>query len=114
MKASPVSSVPRFLLAGMLAMCCSGCGHSSRKVIGVVGKGQAHQFWQAIHAGAAAAAREYDADILWNAPPDETDFSRQIQIVESMIARRVDALAVAPVERRALVQPVEMAVRAGI
>src|SRR5438128_308897 len=103
-----------FALAGALAICGSGCQRSSRKVIGVVGKGQAHQFWQAIHAGAAAAAREYDVDILWNAPPDETDFSRQIQIVESMVARRVDALAVAPVERRALVRPVEMAVRAGI
>lgn len=99
---------------GIGAAGLGGCRRSSKKVIGVVAKGQAHQFWQAIHAGAASAGREYGVEILWNAPPDETDFARQIQIVESMVARRVDALAVAPVERQALVQPVQKAVRAGI
>jgi ribose transport system substrate-binding protein len=104
--------VIRLVLA--LALICTGCQRPAKKVIGVVGKGQAHQFWQSIHAGAVAASREYAVDILWNAPPDETDVTRQIQIVESMVARHVDALAVAPAERRALVGAVEQAVRAGI
>ena len=100
------------LSIGLLAS--TGCGHSSKKVIGVVSKGQAHQFWQAIHAGAVAASRDYGVDILWNGPADETDFSRQIQIVESMVARHVDGLAVAPAERKALVQPVQEAMKRGI
>jgi ribose transport system substrate-binding protein len=92
----------------------SGCRRSSKKLIGVVSKGQAHQFWQAIHAGAVSASRDYGVDILWNGPADETDISRQIQIVESMVARHVDGLAVAPAESKALVQPVEAAVKLGI
>ena len=97
-----------------VVIACAGCRHSSKKLIGVVSKGQAHQFWQAIHAGAVSASRDYGVDILWNGPPDETDFERQIQIVESMVARHVDGLAVAPAERKALVQPVEQAVKRGI
>ncbi len=97
-----------------LLLPAAGCRRSRKKVIGVVSKGQAHQFWQSIHAGAAAAARELDVEIAWNGPAQETDFGRQIQIVDAMIARRVDGLAIAPVDRKALVQTVERAVAAGI
>jgi len=107
-----VRNCTAFLCIGVLT--CMGCQHSSKKVIGVVSKGQAHQFWLAIHAGAVSASRDYGVDILWNGPSDETDIARQIQIVESMVARRVDGLAVAPAERKALVQPVEAAVQRGI
>jgi ribose transport system substrate-binding protein len=93
---------------------CAGCQRSTKKVIGVVSKGQAHQFWQSIHAGAVSASRDYGVDILWNGPADERDLSRQIQIVESMVTRRVDGLAVAPAERTALVQPIEAAIKSGI
>jgi ribose transport system substrate-binding protein len=103
-----------FALAAMLVLGTAACQRSSKKIIGVVSKGQAHQFWQSIHAGAVSASRDFNVDILWNGPSDETDITRQIQIVESMVARRVDGLAVAPAERQALVQPVEAAVRAGI
>lgn len=98
----------------LLALLLCGCGREQKTVIGVISKGQAHQFWQAIHAGANAAANEYGVEILWNGPAEETDFSRQIEIVDSMTARRVDALAIAPADRRALVQSVERAAKSGI
>jgi len=97
-----------------LLLFCTACQRSSRKLIGVVSKGQAHEFWQAVHAGAVSASRDNGVDILWNGPSDETDVSRQIQIVESMVARHVDGLAVAPAERRALVQPIVLATQKGI
>ncbi|MGH9613991.1 MAG: substrate-binding domain-containing protein, partial [Bryobacteraceae bacterium] len=100
--------------ACLIVLTCSGCHRSSKKLIGVVSKGQAHQFWQAIHAGAVSASRDYGVDLAWNGPADETDIARQIQIVESMVARHVDGLAVAPASRSALVQPVEAAVQSGI
>jgi ribose transport system substrate-binding protein len=111
-----MSTPPRRLLAAAVCLCVllTGCRQSQKKVIGVVSKGQAHQFWQSIHAGAAAAVREFNLDILWNGPAQETDYSRQIQIVDSMVARGVDGLAIAPVERKSLVAPVERAAAAGI
>lgn len=96
--------------AGVLA----GCGRRSRKLIGVVPKATSHLFFVSIRAGVDAAAKEFDVEVLWNGPNDETDSNRQIQIVDSMIARRVDALALSATDERALAAPVERAVRAGI
>ena len=68
----------------------------------MVSKGLAHQFWQAFHAGAAAAR---------NGPAQETARSRSWDV---MTARRVDGPDIAPVDREALVQSVEKAVDAGV
>ncbi|MFN8938195.1 MAG: substrate-binding domain-containing protein, partial [Acidobacteriota bacterium] len=73
-----------------------------------------HVFWVAVEKGAKAAARDLNVQIEWNVAPSETDYARQIQIVDSMINRRVDGLAVAATERRALVAPVDRAMKMGI
>ena len=72
-------------------------------------KGANHIFWQTVHAGAIKAAEEYGLDIEWNAPTLEIDASRQIDIVESMMTRHLAGVAVAPVDRTALVGVVERA-----
>jgi len=96
-------------LAGMLS-----CNRSTQKRIGVVPKAVAHVFWQSVHAGAAAAGREGGVQIEWKGPPSETDFSRQIEIVQSMINSRVDGIVLAPTEATALVSVVERAASLGI
>ena len=92
----------------------SGCRGSRKKVIGVVPKGTSHLFWQTVQAGAIAAGRDLGVEIEWNGAPMETDYSRQIQIVDSMIARHVDGLVVAAADRTALVQPLDRAAKAGV
>jgi ABC-type sugar transport system substrate-binding protein len=72
----------------------SSCARSSRRVIGVVPKATSHLFFVSIHSGVRTAAAEFGVDIVWNGPNDETDSGRQIQIVDSMIAQRVDAMAI--------------------
>jgi ribose transport system substrate-binding protein len=71
-------------------------------------------FWQSVHAGAVKASRETDVDIEWNGPATETDFNGQLQIVEAMINKRLDAIALAPIDKRAMVSVVERASRGGI
>jgi ribose transport system substrate-binding protein len=92
----------------------ASCQNSKKKVIGVVPKGTSHIFWQSVQAGAIAAGQELGVDVVWNGPAQETEYGRQIQIVDSMIARRVDGLAVAATDRTALVAPIERATKAGI
>ena len=99
------------LLACLLLAACQS---SKKKVIGVVPKGTSHIFWQSVQAGAIAAGQELGVEVVWNGPAQETEFGRQIQIVDSMIARRVDGLAVAATDRTALVAPIERAAKAGI
>ncbi|MGH9661761.1 MAG: substrate-binding domain-containing protein [Bryobacteraceae bacterium] len=105
----------RRVLAPLVALAfLAGCQGSKRKVIAVVPKATSHLFWLTVQAGSMAAGRELDVEVVWNGPPSETDYSRQIQIIDSLIARRVDGLAVAATDRTALVAPVERAVKAGI
>ena len=99
------------ILTGVLF---AACNRSDRTRIGVVPKAVAHVFWQSVHAGAVAAGREADVDIEWKGPSQETDFSRQIEIVDSMINARIDGIVIAPTEATALVAVVERAAREGI
>lgn len=93
---------------------CSGCREQTRPKVGVVPKGANHIFWQTVYAGALKAAQEYNLDVEWNAPTLEIDASRQIAIVDSMVNRRLAGLALAPVDRKALVSVVERASRSGM
>jgi ribose transport system substrate-binding protein len=92
----------------------SGCNRNTKKRIGVVPKGRAHMFWQSVHAGANKAARENDVEIEWNGPATETDFNGQLQIVDAMINKRLDAIALAPIDKKAMVSIVERAMKQNI
>lgn len=97
-----------------LLLTASSCDRVDRVRIGVVPKAVAHEFWGAVHAGAAEAAREAGVAIDWQGPSTEIEFSRQIEIVDAMINSRVDGLVLAPTEATALIGVVERAAREGI
>lgn len=99
-------------IAALLA--CSACNRSETVRIGVIPKSVAHEFWGAVHAGADEAARDAGVSIEWQGPSAETEFSRQIEIVEAMINSRIDGIVLAPTEATALVGVVERATREGI
>lgn len=97
------------LMLGLLAGI--GCRRKERPVIAVVPKSQSHVFWQTVHAGAVAAGRDLGVDILWNGPAAETDFSRQVSIMDDFINQRVDGIALAPTHGESLLPVVERAAR---
>jgi ribose transport system substrate-binding protein len=102
-------SAALFLLLSLALL--PGCGRDKKRVIGMVPKGRSTIFWQSVHAGAVKAARELNVDLVWNGPAAETDFNGQLQIVDAMINRRVDAVLVAPIDRKMMVSSVERAAR---
>jgi ribose transport system substrate-binding protein len=97
-----------------LALVIAGCGGSSKKKIGVVPKATAHLFFVSIHAGVDQAAKDYGVEVIWNGPNEETEHDRQIQIVDALVARKVDAIAISATDERALAVPVERAIKSGI
>ena len=103
----------RQLLAAA-ALALAGCRRSGARRIGVVPKATSHLFFLAVKRGAEAAAQEAKVEMIWNGPSDETDHNRQIQVVDSLVAQRVDAIALSATDERALVPAVERAVKAGI
>jgi ribose transport system substrate-binding protein len=104
----------RHLILASACLAFSACNRSHQKVIGVIPKATSHLFFVSVHAGVEQAAHDLHVNVLWNGPADETDYTRQIEIVDSMISRRVDALAISATDERALVAPLQRALRAGI
>lgn len=108
------------LLAGLLGGlvgCSSKTGAdkaSSRVTIAVIPKGTTHEFWKSVHAGAVKASRELDVDIMWKGPLKEDDREEQIKVVDDFRARQVSAMALAPLDDKALRQPVRSVIRDGI
>ena len=106
------------ILAAMLtasAVACGGGSQPARKTtIAVVPKGTTHEFWKSVHAGAIKAGREFNVEILWQGPLREDDREDQIKVVDTLVARGIDGLLLAPLDDKALRQPVANAARAGI
>ncbi len=99
---------------GLAALSLVSCQQRTKKLIGVIPKATSHLFFVSVHAGVDAAAKEFGVEVVWNGPREETEYSRQIEIVDSMIARHVDALAISATDHAALVKPVQRAMAAGI
>ena len=97
----------------------SGCGKSEKETstaqkdkklsIAVIPKGTTHEFWKSIHAGALKAQEETGVEVIWKGPLKEDDREEQLQIVETFIASKIDAIVLAPLDNRSLVLPVREA-----
>jgi ribose transport system substrate-binding protein len=100
--------------AAALLLVLAACRGNRTKRIAVVPKANSHVFWVSVHAGAAAAGQKFGVEVLWNGPAQETEYDRQMQIVDSMIAQHVDGLAVAATERKVLNRSLDRAAELGI
>jgi ribose transport system substrate-binding protein len=87
--------------------------------IAVIPKGTTHEFWKSIHAGAEKAKLELAAQginvtIIWKGPLKEDDREQQVQVVENFVGQQISGIVLAPLDKRALVAPVETAVEGKI
>jgi ribose transport system substrate-binding protein len=92
----------------------SGGGESRKFRIAVMPKGTAHSFWQAVKAGAEAAAKEEGAEVIWQGPADESQITEQINLVQAQITSGVDGIVLAATDAEALLKPVAEAKTKGI
>src|SRR5690349_3808430 len=113
----------RWLVIGAIAVlplaCGKGASNEKKFHIAVIPKGTTHEFWKSIHAGAIQASQELTAagdsvNIIWKGPLREDDREQQIQVVEGFLTQGVNGIVLAPLDRRALVRPVEDAKNAGV
>ncbi len=79
-----------------------GCNRQHARRIAVIPKGTEDIFFQSVHAGAIAAGREFHEEILWDGPPQETEYGRQLAIMDSMLNRHVDGIVLAAANRNSL------------
>src|SRR5690349_14397721 len=101
------------LAAGMV-----GCGKKepaapARTRVGIVAKSLGNGFFDAVHKGADEAGKELDADVIFVGPTTPTA-EGQIETLNSLIAQRVDAIAVSANDPDALVPTLKKALDRGI
>ncbi|HTY88314.1 MAG TPA: sugar ABC transporter substrate-binding protein [Candidatus Acidoferrum sp.] len=115
------ASITLCLLANGLLPGCKPAGESkppapAKPRVALVMKSLANEFFLTMENGAKAhqQAHANDYDLLVNGIKDEIDVSRQIDLVEQMIAQKADAIVIAPADSKALIPVCKKARQNGI
>ena len=82
--------------------------------IPVMAKGFQHQFWQAVKAGADAAAADFGVDIYFDGPASETEIDAQVNMVKTEMAKNPKAMALAALSTDAVKEILEDCAGKGI
>tara|TARA_R110002095_G_scaffold204042_2_gene186496 strand:- start:702 stop:1685 length:984 start_codon:yes stop_codon:yes gene_type:complete len=84
--------------------------------IALIMKSLANDFFSSMAKGAEQHQREHsdDYELIVNGIKDERDLSRQVALVEEMVASGVDAIVIAPADSKALVPALRRARAAGV
>ena len=87
-----------------------------KPVIALIMKSLANEFFKTMEDGARAHNAEHagEYELIAQGIKDELDVNRQIQLVEQMTARPVDAIVIAPADSKALVGVCKKAMDAGV
>jgi ribose transport system substrate-binding protein len=113
------------IVAALLLASAVGCssdrtdaarGNAGAPQVALIMKSLANEFFVTMAEGAEShqrqSANEYS--LIVNGIKNESDISQQVALVEQMIARRVDAIVIAPADSRALVPVLRRAMNAGV
>ncbi|CAN7386268.1 ABC transporter substrate-binding protein [Rhizobium sp. LjRoot254] len=97
----------RNLLAAMSAVAilsAGGVAHAQDKIyIPLISKGFQHQFWQAVKAGADKAAAEFNVEVTFEGPDNETQVDKQIDMLSAALAKGPQAIGFAALDTQAAI-----------
>jgi ribose transport system substrate-binding protein len=115
---------PSFQVLFILIAAClfEGCNRSEPQAgagkprIALVMKSLANEFFATMADGARKhhAAHSSEYDLIVNGIKNETDLAEQVNLVEQMIAQRVNAIVIAPADSKAMATVLKRAKEAGV
>ena len=112
--------IQKVIAVAAALLCVAGCAkqedapaEGQRVRVGLVAKSLGNGFFDAVHKGAQEAARELDAEVIFVGPTTPTA-EGQIETLNSLIAQRVDAIAVSANDPDALAPTLRKALDRGI
>lgn len=119
MKVAPLFRVLAIAVPSLLFL--AACGPQADEAeqkpeVALIMKSLANEFFQTMSKGAEAHATEHagEYDLIVNGIKNETDLGQQLNLVEQMVARGVDAIVIAPADSKALIPALKRATDAGI
>ncbi|QGH36660.1 substrate-binding domain-containing protein [Gracilibacillus salitolerans] len=69
--------------------------------VAIVSKGFQHQFWQAVQRGAEQAAEEFDVEITFEGPENESQVDKQMEMLQAALDKNPDAIGFAALDSQA-------------
>lgn len=97
----------------------AGCGEKAKdnnmstekgkKHIDVIAKGFQHQFWKEVERGTIAAAKEFNAEVTFQGPDNESNIAQQIEYLNAAIAKKPAAICLAALDSKACLDSVKTA-----
>lgn len=91
-------------------------GDAGKPKVALIMKSLANEFFSTMAQGATVHQADHSTqyDLVVNGIKDERDLSRQVSLVEEMIAANVNAIVIAPADSKALVPVLRRAKEAGV
>lgn len=86
----------------------------TKPYIPVISKGFQHQFWQAVKMGSERAAKDFNVDITFEGPENESQVDKQVEMVQAALDKKPAALCLAALDTKALIPLLEKAKAANI
>jgi len=116
MKLSSLLKPGCLALAILLPASCNTAPQAAKPRVALVMKSLANEFFKTMQDGATAHQQAHapEYELIANGIKDELDVARQVEIVEQMIARQVQAIVIAPADSKALIAVCQRAQAAGI
>ena len=125
-------------LAGVMALSLAACGGSAAKSegtkaaegttaaakeekteekaadgeamkINVIAKGFQHQFWKAVEKGAMQAGSEFNAEVTFQGPDNESAIAQQVEYLDAAIAQKPTAICLAALDTKACIGSIQNA-----
>lgn len=123
-----IRRISPLLLSFLLSINLFGCGEihssseqvnsykkSSDKIqIAFIPKTLNKAYYTEMESGARKAVQQFNIDLICEAPEQESDFEKQVSIMEKMVSKKVDAILIAPSSSKEIAAAIKKANAAGI
>lgn len=86
----------------------------SKYYVALITKSTTSAFWQSVHAGANAAAAEYNLDITFEGPEMEEDFKTQNQMIDAAVENGAEVIVFSAVDFNSNADAINRAAEAGV
>ena len=102
--------------AALPALSAQAADSKAKPRVALIMKSLANEFFQTMEKGAQGYQSQHsdDFELISNGIRNETDVSQQINLVNQMVAQKVDAIVIAPADSKALIPVCKRAQAAGI
>ncbi|MDI6835778.1 MAG: ABC transporter substrate-binding protein [Rhizobiaceae bacterium] len=91
-------------LSAVAILSAGGAAYAQDKTyIPLISKGFQHQFWQAVKAGADKAAAEFNVEVTFEGPDNETQVDKQIDMLSAALAKNPQAIGFAALDTQAAI-----------